>query len=143
MTIKPRVVRALRDARSRLRDVAAAEHSLAASDGASAAHRVESERGRLESALDDAHLALTAARTIHDLDRVAQLVTSHHDTIALAEKHHADTVMIIEAAAVRLRERARALRAAEHLVDLSDRHRATRDAKTEQRGNDDMSARRR
>jgi flagellar export protein FliJ len=143
MTIKPRVVRALRDARTRLRDAAIAEHTLAAHDGLTASAQLASERGRLESVLDDAHVTLAAARNVHELGRVAELVTAHHGAIAIAAKVEADAAVVTEAAAAKLRERARALRAAEHLVELSDRHRNMRDAKREQRGNDDLSARRR
>jgi hypothetical protein len=109
MTIKPRVVRALRDARSRLRDAAIAEHSLATHDGLTATEHLASERGRLETILDDAHVTLASARNVHDLGRVADLVTAHHGAIAVAVKLQSDAAAVTELAAAKLRAR-RALR---------------------------------
>jgi hypothetical protein len=143
MTINPRVVRALRDARARLRDAAAAEHTLAATGRAAAAQQLADEHQRLETFLDDAHAALAGARNIHDLDRVADVVDSHHAAIADASKSHAEAIALSELAAGKLRDRTRQLRTAERLVDLSDRYRAERDAKAEQRGTDDLGGRRR
>ena len=71
MTIKPRVVRALKDARTRLRDVAAAAHSTASAESERQARALEDEHETLQAALDDATDALAEASTVHELGRVA------------------------------------------------------------------------
>jgi hypothetical protein len=143
MTINPRVVRALRNAREKLRDAAAAEHNSAATDRDEAARRLAGERDHLSAFLADAHGALAAARNVHDLAQVAAVVDSHHTKIADASRGHAEAAAIAEVTAGRLRDRARQLRTAERLVDMSDRFRAEREARVEQRGADDLNGRRR
>ena len=129
MTINPRAVRVLRDARTRLREAAAAEHSIAASDRDAAAERLSNEHDSLEATLDDAGAQLADARTVHDLDQVAAIVVSHRDAITVASKTHADASTVADQTAGRLRERARQLKTAERLVDMSDRMRADREAR--------------
>jgi flagellar biosynthesis chaperone FliJ len=143
MTINPRAVRALRDARSRMRDAAAAEHTIAQSDREAAAERLANEHDSLAATLDDASAQLASARTVHDLGQVAAIVVSHRDAITVASKTHADASTVADQTAGRLRDRARQLRTAERLVDMSDRMRADRDAKLDQRLTDDIGGRRR
>jgi flagellar biosynthesis chaperone FliJ len=143
MTINPRVVRALRDARLRLRDVAVAEHSLASTARASAAQQVDAAKDELEDFLDAAATTLTGLRSIYDLDRIADVVSAHHVEIATATQSHDTAVAMTEAAADRLRDRTRQLKTAERLVEVSDKARADRDHRTEQRGSDDMTGARR
>lgn len=143
MTIKPRVVRALRDARTRLRDVAAAAHSTATAESDRSARALEGEHETLQAALDAATDALATARTIHDLDRVADHTSEYRMSLGEAMQRHADAAAATETAASRLRERTRQLRTAERLVDRVERHRARRESRAEQRRTDDLTARRR
>jgi len=143
MTIKPRVARALKDARTRLRDAAAAAHSTAAADSDRSAREVEGEHETLQTALDTACHALAEARTVHDLDRVADTTGEYRLSLADAMQRHADASAVTATAADRLRERARQLRTAERLVERIDEFRARREARAEQVRSDDMAARRR
>lgn len=143
MTIKPRVVRALKDARARLRDVAAAEHSTASAQADSAARALEDEHESLQSALDAASDALAGARTVHELDRVAAHTSEFRLSVAEAMQRHADAAAVTETTAGRLRERTRQLRTAERLVDRVERYRAKRESRAEQHRTDDLTGRRR
>ena len=143
MTIKPRVVRALKDARTRLRDAAAAAHSNATAESERQARAVADEHETLEAALDDATTALAEARTVHELDRVADHTSAYRLSLEDAMQRHADAAAVTEPTADKLRERTRQLRTAERLVDLVDQHRAQREARAEQRSTDDLNARRR
>ena len=143
MTIKPRVARALKDARTRLRDVAAAAHSTASAESERAAKALEGEHESLEAALDAASGALAGARTVNDLDQVAATTSEYRILVADAMERHAVATAATETTADRLRERTRQLRTAERVVDLIDQHRAKRESRAEQRHTDDMAARRR
>jgi len=143
MTIKPRVVRALKDARTRLRDAAAAAHSIASAESERSARALEDQHETLESALDAATSALTDARTIHDLDAVAAHTSEYRLSLADAMQRHADANAATESAADRLRERTRQLRTAERLVDRVERYRAKRESLAEQHRLDDLNHRRR
>jgi flagellar biosynthesis chaperone FliJ len=126
-----------------MRDAAAAEHSIAQSDRDAAAQQLANEHDSLTATLDGATAELANARTVHDLGQVAAIVISHHDAITVASKTHADASTVADEKAGRLRDRARQLRTAERLVDMSDRMRADRDAKIDQRLTDDIGGRRR
>lgn len=143
MTIKPRVVRALKDARTRLRDAAAAAHSTATAESDRQARALADEHESLEAALDDATGALAEARTVHELDRVADHTSAYRLSLAEAMQRHADAAAVTETTADKLRERTRQLRTAERLVDMVERHRTQREARAEQRSTDDLNARRR
>jgi flagellar biosynthesis chaperone FliJ len=143
MTIKPRVVRALRDARTRLRDVAAAEHSTSSAARDRTARELADEHDALEGALDQAAGALAAARTVHDVARVAETTGAYRIAVDEAAQRHQVAVAATETTADRLRERTRQLRTAERIVEIVDDHRARTEATAEQRGSDDLAARRR
>lgn len=143
MTIKPRVVRALKDARTRLRDAAAAAHSTTSAARDRSARELADEHASLEAALDDAAAQLAAATTVHELDQVAESTGVVRMALAEASERHAIAVAASETTADRLRERTRQLRTAERLVDLVEDHRARREARAEQYGADDLAARRR
>jgi flagellar biosynthesis chaperone FliJ len=143
MTIRIRVVRALKDARTRLRDVAAAAHSNAAAVRDRSARELQDEHASLETALDDAAETLAAARTVHELDRVAETTGEYRRSVADATVRHGQAVSASEATADRLRERTRQLRSAERLVERVEDRRSKREDRAEQRGADDMAARRR
>ena len=143
MTIKPRVARALMDARTRLRDAAAAAHSTASAESERSARALEDQHETLETALDAATSALTDARTIHDLDIVAAHTSEYRLSLAEAMQRHADAAAATETTASRLRERTRQLRTAEKLVERVDSYRAQKEAREEQHRTDDLNARRR
>ena len=71
MNIRPRAVRALRDVRSRLRDVAAAQVTVANTAREHSHLALVGEHDKLDEQLDGAATELASARTVHDLDRVA------------------------------------------------------------------------
>jgi hypothetical protein len=141
--LKPRVVRALKDARTRLRDVAAAAHSTSSAARDHSARVLQDHHDSLEAALDDAAGTLAAARTVHELDRIADATGMYRLSVTDAIEHHAVAITASETTAARLRERTRQLRTAERLVEIVEAHRAKRDARAEQYGADDMAARRR
>lgn len=140
MTIKPRVVRALRDARTRLRDVAAAEHSTTSAMRERAAQTVVERQHDLRTALDNAGTTLAAARTIWEVDRVAEDTGVHRFAVVDASTAHHKAIVANDATADRLRERARQLRTAERLVEMVDDFRAKQEATAEQRSADDMAS---
>jgi len=143
MTIRPRAVRALRDARTRLRDAAAASHAQAAAVREGAHLQLVREHEALEQYLDDAAGELSAARTVHDLDRVAESTGVYRLVIADAAARHDEAHAAAELAADKLRDRARALRRAEKLEEHVAEHRARSEAKAEQRATDDLISARR
>jgi hypothetical protein len=143
MTIKPRVVRALKDARTRLRDAAAAAHTTATAHSDRSARELGDEHESLEAALDAATEALAAARTVDELDRVAGATGAYRLSVADAMERHAAASAATATAADRLRERTRQLRTAERLVERVERHRARRESRAEQHRSDDLAARRR
>jgi flagellar biosynthesis chaperone FliJ len=143
MTIKPRTVRALKDARARLRDAAVAAHSTASAQSDRSARELEDTHESLQTALDTAADLLAGARSVHELDQVAETTGADRLLVDDAVQRHATAVTATETAAGQLRERTRQLRTAERLVDRVERHRARRESRAEQRRNDDLAARRR
>lgn len=143
MTIKPRVVRALKDARTRLRDVAAAAHSTAVASAERTGEFLAQEEDTLEVALDAAPASLAAARTVYDLEDVGEDTGVYRIAVADAAAKHASAVKHTETTASQLQVRARQLRVAERLVERVETHHARREASAEQRGSDDLAARRR
>ena len=140
MTIRPRAVRALRDIRERLRDEAAASHATAVGHADAAGVAVSESHDQLEAFLDDASQALGEVTSVYDIDRISDHAGDYRVAIVDATARHKQAVAITEVTAGNLRERARQLRTAEKLVELVDDHRARRDAKAEQLGNDDMAS---
>jgi hypothetical protein len=143
MTIKIRVVRALKNARTRLRDAAAAAHSTAAVNRDRSAQELQDENESLEAALDEAAHSLAAARTIHELDRVADHTVVYRLSVADATKRHEVAQAASELTADQLRERTRQLRTAERLFEQVEHRRARRESRAERGRVDDMAARRR
>jgi hypothetical protein len=137
------VVRALKDARTRLRDVAAAAHSVTSAERDRSARELQDERALLEGALDSAAGSLAIARSVYEIDLIAEGTGVHHFAVADATERHAEATAASATTADQLRARTRQLRTAERLVDLVEERRAQHEAKAEQRGSDDMAARRR
>jgi flagellar biosynthesis chaperone FliJ len=143
MTIKPRTVRALKDARTRLRDIAAAAHSTAAAHSDRSARELEDEHESLQAALDEATQELAAATTVHELDRVAATTGEYRLSVADAIERHAVATAATETAAGQLRERIRQLRTAERLLEIIEERRAHAESRADQRRTDDLNSRRR
>lgn len=143
MTMKIRVVRALKNARTRLRDVAAAAHSTAAVNRDRSAQELQDEHDSLEAALDEAADSLAAARNVHELDRVAEATELYRLSVADAAQRHQVALAASEITADALRERTRQLRTAERLYERVEHRRARRESRAERTRADDMAARRR
>jgi hypothetical protein len=143
MTINSRVARSVRDMRSKLRDLAAAEHGVAATQTALAAARVGHEQARLEDTLDEAEHHLTAVTNVHQLDDIGGIVASHRAAIDDAVLGHLSASEIADLSAARLRARTRQLKTSERVVENVRRDRARAESKNEQGRNDDLSSARR
>lgn len=143
MTIRPRAVRALRDARIRLRDAAAASHATASAVRDSSHLALVSHRETLDEFLDEASDILAAASSVHDLSSVGDITGEFELEIADASARHDEAVAAVAISADHLRDRSRQLRRAEKLVERVDQDRNRVDARIEQRTNDDLSTRRR
>jgi hypothetical protein len=142
-TRRLRVVRALKDVRTRLRDVAAAAHSTAAVLRDRSAQQLVDQHTSLETALDAAVDTLAAARTVHELDRIAETTFVYRLSVDDATKRHEVAIAATEVTADELRARARQLRTAERLVEHGEYRRARRESRNERHRVDDIVARRR
>ncbi len=138
MPINARVARSVRDMRSKLRDLAAAE----ASDATAATKRAETnvavQETLLEDTLDEAEDTLTGLTSVYALDNVAGLVECQRLAITDAQKAHSAANEVSNLADARLRARIRQLKTAERVVEMVKEERAVRDAKAEQLANDDL-----
>jgi hypothetical protein len=143
MTMKIRVVRALKNARTRLRDAAAAAHSTAAVNRERSAQELQDEHDSLEAALDDAADSRAAARNVHELDRVAEATVMYRLSVADAAQRHQVAIAASEVTADTLRERSRQLRTAERLYEKVEYRRARRESRAERTRSDDLASRRR
>jgi flagellar export protein FliJ len=124
MTLRPRAVKALKDARTKLRDLAAATH---ANDAAL--------RDRAE-----ASGALAAASSVWDLDEVSEITGVHKLAIVDAQTEVTKAQAVSDASAERLRDSARKLKVAEELLDRCHTEQRHAVAKAEQRSHDDLAA---
>jgi len=144
MTINPRTARSVRDMRSKLRDLAAAEHGEASARTATAAAHVAHHEQALEDTLDEAEDTLTGITNVYALDDVAGMVASQRHAISEAAAAHAQAHELATHAEVRLRSRIRQLKTAERVVEMVNDHREQREARAEQGAHDDLvNARRR
>ena len=138
MTITSRVARSVRDMRSKLRDLAAAEHGEAAARTNAAAAHVATEQQLLEDTLDEAEDTLTGITNVYALDSVAGLVACQREAIVDAAKAHTEATEVANLAEARLRSRIRQLKTAERVVELVADARSNREAKAEQHAHDDL-----
>jgi hypothetical protein len=142
MTISPRAARALRIARLRQRDVAAADHAVAAANRDDADDAVASSHANLERALDRAGETLAVATSVYDLDRINDVIADEQRAVASAYDLRDAAAAAAERAASLLQARTRQLRTAERLCDLVDRECSNIAARAEQRAHDDRASRR-
>ncbi len=138
-----RSARALLDARAKLHAIAAAAHAVSAAEATRAAGAVTDHERRLDASFVEASTSLGAARSVHDLDRAGHAIAASRGDLDDATKLHADAVVRTDATASALRERSRQLRIAERVLEQISREREGREARGEQRSQDDMAARRR
>lgn len=143
MTIKPRAARALRDARLRLRDAAAASHAAAVAVHERRSHELLAEEDSLDTFLDEAADTLSEARSVADLDRVAEATGVHRLNVAEAAARRDAAAAASRDSASKLRSTAQKLRTAERLVERAEEHVARRESTAEQRATDDLAGRRR
>jgi len=143
VTIRPRAVRALRDARTRLRDAAAASHAVATAAREQSHLALVREQHALEEYLDEASDILAAANNVNDLLSVGDITGVHKLEIADASTRYDKASAVADASADVLRDKSRLLRRAEKLVERVTAERAASEAKVEQRMNDDMTTRKR
>jgi hypothetical protein len=143
MTINSRVARSVRDLRSRLRDLAAAEHGDATAKTTAAAAHVTNQEQRLEDTLDEAEDTLTGITNVYALDHVAGMVASQREAIADATTAHQQATEVASLSEGRLRSRIRQLKTAERVVEMVRDHRDARDARAEQGAHDDLVGSRR
>lgn len=143
MTIDPKTVKALRNARERLRDVAAANHTTASGHRERAAAAVAAEHATLTAKLDAATMALARATSLADIHAIHDEIAAHRAAIIDAEHAHHRATTDSDATAAQLRERTRELRTVERAIETDRRDRNDRAQRGEQRGHDDLSGRRR
>ncbi|HEY1546344.1 MAG TPA: hypothetical protein VGG28_00920 [Kofleriaceae bacterium] len=143
MSINSRVARSVRDVRAKLRDLAVAEHTTAASNTAMAAARVDDEHARLEDTLDEAEGALETCTNVHQLANIHSLVEGQRQQITAAVASHTAAAELSELSSALLRARTRQLKTSERVVEQVRHERARRDSKIDQRRNDDLTTARR
>jgi flagellar biosynthesis chaperone FliJ len=141
MTIDRRTVRTLRDVRSKLRDLALAEHASTSATQLRCAELMEAARSELEQTFTSAGAALRGAQSIADLERVSQEVAAHHVLVDEASADLAAAELRTEEASRQLRQRARQMESAERLFDQTRRESAKRVHRKEQRSHDDLRRR--
>jgi flagellar export protein FliJ len=138
MTINSRVARSVRDLRSRLRDLAAAEHGEASAKTTAAAAHVTNQEQLLEDTLDEAEDTLTGITNVYALDQVAGMVACQREAIVDATTAHTEATEVANLAEARLRSRIRQLKTAERVVEMVQEHRNAREARAEQGAQDDL-----
>jgi flagellar biosynthesis chaperone FliJ len=143
MTIRPKAVRSLRDARERMRDIAAARHAAATHAAERSAARVAEETDTLDDFLDEAPTLLEAATSVEDLMRVGDSTGEFELAVLDAEEAHAKQTAATERSACELRERSRQLRSVEKLAERLEHDRVVADNKREQLRSDEMASARR
>lgn len=143
MTIRPRAARSLRDLRAKLRDLAAASHANTVAERDRSRDAVVAEEQALENHFDTAQHELLEARSIYDLQSVDEDTGVHRLAIADAQKVLAANTKQTQLAEAALRDSTRKLKSSEALVERIEDMLSRRDAKAEQRSQDDMSQRKR
>ncbi|HEY0251398.1 MAG TPA: hypothetical protein VGC41_07710 [Kofleriaceae bacterium] len=124
--------------RSKLRDLAAAEHGQATARTQAATASVARKAQVLEDTLDEAEDTLTGITSVYELDNVAGLVECQRLAIVDAEKTRVGFVEAEKTTEAQLRSRIRQLKTAERVVEMVKEQRAVREARAEQSANDDL-----
>jgi hypothetical protein len=137
VTLRRETVRALRDVRLKLRDLALADHAAVSDVQMSTEEILAAAREGLDGVLATATEALQAASTVNDLDRVSRGVAAHHLLVEDAHAEYVAAVAVTSAAAERLRDREREARRADLVVDRCDQEISRFERRQEQRSHDD------
>ncbi|HEY4175539.1 MAG TPA: hypothetical protein VGM90_01845 [Kofleriaceae bacterium] len=143
MTIRPRAAKSIRDIRARLRDIAAASHANTVAVRDRSRDAVVEEQQALEEHFDTAQHELLDARSIYHLQSVDEDTGIHRLAIADAQKVLDANTKQTQLSEAALRESSRKLKSSEALVERIEDMLARRDAKAEQRSQDDISTRKR
>ncbi len=143
MTIRPRAVRSLRDARERLRDIAAARQSQTQIACERANQELAAHTEHRDDFLDESSALLEAARSVKDLVNVAEATGEYELAIADAAKVCARESDANLHASMQLGERTRALRTIEKIAERMERERMTAESRREQQHSDELAGRRR
>ena len=140
MSPRLRMLRTIRDARERLRDVAAAHVSAAAQVHARHERVVRGETAALTQATEEAGEQLLAARTVHDLEEVADELEDKASAVnrALVSAEEARTATV--RATGLMQERERDLMRAERLMEREGKAQEKAHARLEQFEQDEITA---
>ena len=142
MTIRPRSLRAVQQARSRLRDLASAGYHQAQAEAGAAEHAAASASSVLDRKLDESRQRMHAA-SITGLIRISADLESARAEATTAEAASAEAATALREAADALAKRERDLRSIDRAIEqalaVTEELRAT----DEQRLSDDLSSRRR
>ena len=141
MTISARTVRALRDARKRLRDAAAADYAVASGISSRALDDANAADALVDASLAGAVMRLAEARNVADLDHVRALIDDDRAIAAAAKVQAKNAADAADMSAQALASRERQLRSVEKLIERMDGERARGEAKADQRMTDDRAGR--
>ena len=142
MSPPPRSVRAVRDARRILRDVAAAHRAVAAGAADRAGLAVCAAEAALDEHLDLAAAAMVTARSVEDLHEITASLDADRDDIKRAAVVAAKAAQVAAAATARLMTSERQLRTIEKVSEHIEEQRNRSDARSDQRFADDRNSRR-
>ena len=143
MTIRPRVVRAVRAARIHLRDVAAAEHMRRQTEAEMAERDRQSAAQALATRLAAAPNQLANATSVSQVIRVINSVDVEREDVARFAANASQAHVQTAEAAQQLRDRERAVRTIDRVADQMREAKAHGEAKAEQAASDDLAARNR
>ncbi|MBK7536731.1 MAG: hypothetical protein IPI49_15455 [Myxococcales bacterium] len=141
MTINRRAAQALSSARLLLREAAAAEHAASSDHQMRAQEILDAAHDELEQTLEAAPAAMSAARSVDALARVSQHVTERRESVDRAVAGCDAAIQDTDAAATRLRERARQAYVARQLAERAERERAGLEERRDQRTQDEVRRR--
>lgn len=143
MTMRPRAIRAVMQARTSMRDLAAATNSRAQNEAAAARHAADRAAGELDRAIADANARMATSGSVAELCRIADELEADRAAVKDAEKVRATAAAALERAITTLQQRERQLRTVERALDNVLEHRAGGENRAEQQLNDDLNNRRR
>jgi flagellar biosynthesis chaperone FliJ len=141
MTIRPRVVRAVRAARAHLRDVAAAEHAHRRAEADLASRDLVSATDVLDAHLAAAPDKLAGATSVSQVIRVIAAVDLERRVVAEAATSADQAADRSRQAADQLRTRERALRTVDRVAERLQEARTEAESRAEQVASDELAAR--
>lgn len=142
MTIRPRSLKAVHVARTRLRDLASAGLSQAQADAGAAHAAAATATAELDRTLDDCRRRMNAA-SITGLIRISAEVETHRAEATQAAAASAQAAIAAREASEALARRERELRTVDRAIELALNVTEELRAADEQRQSDDLNGRRR